>query len=101
MIYTFGRTKGYDEHLCTQVAPKKMGKQDDYAGGSVWRTRKEAQAFVDSLPNKYCPNWKAEDFSVYGVNANWETDVYKGEPEALWHSLWKDAPLVKLENDNA
>ena len=95
MIYTFGRTTSYDKAL-RESTPKKLGKHDEYYGGAVWLTRGEAQAFVDSLPNKYCPDWKAEDFSVYGVVADWETGAYKGEVEAPWHSLLKDSPLVKL-----
>lgn len=96
MIYTFGRTSSYDEELRKSPPPKKIGRRRDYPGGAVWRTRAEAQAFVDSLPNEYCPTWNAEDFSVYGVLADWETEAYKGEPDAPWMSLKNDAQLVKL-----
>lgn len=98
MIFTFGRTSGYDEHIATEPNPKKIGKRDDYPGGSVWRTRAEAQAFVDSLPNEFCPDWHAKDFSVYGVEANWVTGTYVGDKDAPWMSLLEDSPLVKLED---
>jgi len=97
MIFTFGRTSSYDRDFNTESNPKKLGPQSDgYPGGSVWKTREEAQAFVDSLPNKYCPTLNAKDFSVYGVLADWDTDVYKSDSEASWANLKIDAPLVKL-----
>jgi len=95
VIYTFGRTSAYEEAFLTQTEVKKVGQQGDYPGGSVWRTREEAQAFVDSLPNRHCPDWAAADFSVYGVEADWDTDAYV-ESGAPWRSLKRDARLVKL-----
>ena len=98
MIYTFGRTSNYDKDLSARDDVKKIGRQEDYAGGSVWRTYEEAQAFVDSLPNEFCPDWYAKDFSVYGVIAEWETETYQGDEGAPWRNLRKDSLLVKLKD---
>lgn len=98
MIYTFGRTSGYDADLSARDDVMKIGRRGDYPGGSVWRTREEAQAFVDSLPNEFCPKWHAKDFSVYGVLADWETGAYQGETGVPWWNLKEDSPLVKLED---
>lgn len=98
MIYTLGRTGGYEETFRTNPNPKKVGRRSDYPGGSVWQTKEEAQAFVDSLPNAFGPDWYAEDFSVYGVLANWETGVYRGEEGVPWNNLKEDSRLVKLDS---
>lgn len=97
MIYTIGLTNGYDDLLSRFPEAKKIGRSKDYLGGSVWETYEEAQAFVDSLPNEHCPNWNAADFSVYGVDADWDLDAYDGDPGAPWMNLLRDAPLVKLD----
>lgn len=97
MIFTFGRTSAYEEHIRTTEEPMKIGKTADHSGGAVWRTRKEAQDFVDSLPNEFCPDWNAKDFSVYGVLADWVTGAYVGE-DSPWMNLLEDALLVKLED---
>jgi len=98
MIYTFGRTFTYDKYLRTAMFPEKLGRSNGYPGGSVWKTREEAQAFVDSFPNGHCPDWEPEDFSVYGVEADWETDtyIYAGDHRAPWRSLKRNAKLIKL-----
>ena len=38
------------------------------------------------------------DFSVYGVEADWETQTAEStDPAGGWRDLLVDAPLVKLE----
>ena len=83
MIYTVGNTKDYTRYFLEQGTPKKKGKTPSFVGGSVWPTKEEAQ--------KFCPI----DFSVYGVNADWEKDT---EPDitGLWNNLLIDAELVQL-----
>ena len=76
----------------------KIGKTADYKGGAEWRTREEAQAFVDSLPTEHCPAWDAKDFSVYGVLADWVPGTYVADDGEPWYSLKEDSPLVKLED---
>jgi hypothetical protein len=96
MIYTFGRTSSYDEAFKANTPPMKVGRSEDYEGGSVWQTKTAAQAFVDSLPNESCPDWRREDFSVYGVDASWENDTYQSDPSVSWRSLKRDALLIHL-----
>jgi hypothetical protein len=102
MIFTFGHRQSYDSALQTaadqRIKVNKIGCNDDYPGGSVWRTRAEAQAYLDSLPNEDYPNWQAADFAVYGVLADWDADTYQHKHES-WRSLLRDAELVQLEID--
>ena len=58
IAYTIGNRKGYDRDLLSpdvvagERAVRKMGRSeeegDPYEGGWIWRTREEAQAFIDS-----------------------------------------------------
>jgi len=60
----------------------KQGKRLNYTGGSVWKTREEAE--------KHCPT----GYSVYGVILDWERD---SEPShGTWNNLLYDRPLEKL-----
>jgi hypothetical protein len=63
----------------------KKGRRDDYLGGSVWQTFEEAAAHIGI--------YKLIGFSVFGVMADWETDVAEN-PNAPWHNLLIDAELV-------
>lgn len=83
MIYTLGHTQSYEFYFDEQSTPRKKGRTEDYVGGSVWRTKEEAQ--------KRCP----EDYSVYGVIADWDTDTTPSK-HGNWHDLLIDALLVRL-----
>ena len=86
MIYTIGNTKSYMRLFANHDKPRKMGRNDDYPGGSVWQTRGEAQAHADSRPG----------YSVFGVLADWD---FNTEPSAMgdWNDLLVNAELVVLE----
>ena len=96
MSYTFGRTTAYNEHIRTSQDPRKLGKQDGYPGGAAWRTRAEAQQYINRLPDKFCPDWHARDFSVYGIEADWDHDTYQHDAAEPWRLLKRDARLVRL-----
>ena len=89
MIYTIGHKKSYERYFHEQGTPEKMGRKYNdsgrctYSGGSVWKTKEEAQ--------KYCH----AKYSVYGVEADWEKDTEKSET-GKWHDLLKTSPLVKI-----
>lgn len=80
MIYTIG-----DRDLYERVI-KESG--DKAKGGSVWKTREEAEA----RKNAGDPG-RLWDFEVYGVEADWDKDVKEG-PD--FGTLSKKAKLVKL-----
>jgi hypothetical protein len=86
LLYTIGYRPHYEKAL-SQGKVVKLGRRPDYAGGSVWRTFDEAQAHCD------------KDHSVYGVDADWETDTAPSRND--WHDLLYDRPIVKLEGYNA
>jgi hypothetical protein len=83
MIYTIGRTAAYEQNFRELPVVEKLGRTPDYQGGSVWKTREDAQ--------KECPS----DYSVYGVEADWEQDTEPSK-EGSWHDLLKTSKLVKL-----
>lgn len=107
MIYTFGRTKIYNDGIKNSLNDdlfRKLGARDPsptfpngYPGGAVWRTRDGAQAYVDSLPNDWSPSdWNSDDFSVFGVLADWDGDTAQIE-DAPWRNLLRDSVVVILD----
>lgn len=84
MLFTIGHTKSYLQYFEEQTTPLKKGKEGDYPGGSVWKTKEEAQY--------NCP----AEYSVFGVLADWDKDT---EPslEGTWNSLLISSELVKLQ----
>jgi len=97
MIFTIGHTISYATAFREEPELLKLGRTDEHPGGGVWETRQAAQDFLDSMPNEYCPNWQAKDFSVYGVDADWEEDTYE-DFFTPWRLLKRDAQLIKLSD---
>ena len=87
MIYTIGHTKSYLQYFKEQGQPKKLGRNKDYIGGSVFKTKEEAKNYLD-IHNLI-------DYSVFGVAADWEKDTIEHENE-LFHDLLVTSNLVKL-----
>jgi len=87
MIYTVGYTENYLKCFKEQGFLKKMGKNESYAGGSVWKTREEAE--------KYCEENCDKGYSVFGVIADWDKDT---EPSSSkdYNNLLRDSELVIL-----
>jgi len=94
MIYTLGHRPSYEEGLTKSEAAgkpfKKVGRKEDYQGGSVWRTREGVEAYLKANAHRL------HDYAVYGVEADWERDTAPN-PEHPFHDLLVDAPLVRLE----
>jgi len=85
MIYTIGRTAAYEKNFIDLPIVEKLGRTDDYPGGCVWKTREEAE--------KYCQG----DYSVYGVDADWEKDTEASIVNNGCHDLLKTSKLIKLK----
>jgi len=83
MIYTLGLTESYERYFREDAEPRKA------VGGSVWRTEAEVEAY-----KRHRPSW-LNDYSIYGVEADWERDT-KPVEGARWHELTREAKLVKL-----
>lgn len=84
MIFTVGRTEAYEQYFREQSVPMKRGRDDDYEGGSVWRTASEASAAAPA------------GYSVYGVDADWSVDTAPS-PTGPWRSLLRDAALIRVD----
>lgn len=73
-----------------QDPPTKIGLKTEadvdggYRGGVVWKTKDEAQRVAQE---------QEEDYSVYGVLANWNADVKEIDSK---NRLLYDSKLVKL-----
>jgi hypothetical protein len=74
VAFTIGHTKSYDQSLaeCLPEECMKTGAHDDYEGGWIWKTAKEAEDFIHS-ENFLKVDWgdniprPPEKFSVYRV----------------------------------
>lgn len=88
MIFTIGRTESYDQNIASQENCQKKGKDQNYCGGSVWRTYEEALEYV------------VEGYSVYGVVADWDKDTEENQEGGNWHNLLKDAKLIKISGED-
>ncbi len=84
MLYTIGRTEAYERYFDTLPDLKKSGRESDYPGGSVWRTRTEAETYAATLSG----------YSVYGVIADWDRDTVPSA-DGSWHDLLVDSLLVR------
>lgn len=84
MIYTTGHSVSYRQYFKEQEIPQKLGKINEYPGGSVWQTAEEAQ--------QHCLN----GYEVFGVLADWNKDTQPSQ-DGDWHDLIKTSDLVLLE----
>lgn len=95
MIYTIGVKEKYDKMLkpflddvgLEEDQSKivyKLGKEDNYPGGSVFETIRDAKNYL----NKH----KLDNYGIYGVNADWLTDTEKTHEE--FNNLLINAPIV-------
>ena len=109
MIYTVGRTLGYLRAIIGGEAvgrpPVKLGRRriareeafvgssyymKPFSGGSVWATRADAQAYLDSRD--------LDQFAVFGVDASWDQTAEPwADPVGGWRDLLVDAPVIRLD----
>lgn len=90
MIYTVGRRDVYLQNWHDNGEMlHKLGRTDNYPGGSVWRTYEEAQRVADHNPG----------FAVFGVDADWEADTaLSDDSDASFRDLLHDAAIIILES---
>lgn len=102
IVYTIGHAESYEN--CLKSSPGeayKMGKRNDYEGGSIWKTAEEAQAFINS--DKFNGIvWadgkprQSKDFSVYKVElVNGYTDISPKPHEDGYYELLVDSKFSK------
>jgi hypothetical protein len=109
MIYTIGHTRDYLLALaCKDVSGlrlEKIGRRQSaseefffgtpyymrpFSGGSVWASREEAEAYIESKG--------LHQFAVFGVEASWDQTAESwASGSASWRDLLIDAPVRRLE----
>jgi len=94
MIFTVGHTESYERYFREQIywdgtGPTKLGRTGDYPGGSVWKTFEEAKS--------HCPT----NYSVYGVEADWDRDTVLLKDDDSGRSLLVTSPIVRLAKEQA
>lgn len=71
MIFTIGHTKSYQTALKMAAGDgrplRKQGKTDDYSGGYAFLSKEDAEK---RIAEEY-----DEDFSVFGLDADWDKDT--------------------------
>ncbi|SCM79820.1 conserved hypothetical protein [uncultured Pleomorphomonas sp.] len=93
MIYTIGHRESYRRGLAEmQSTFFKLGKGEykgePYAGGAAFSSWDDAATYLVSTGHQ-------DDYSVYGLMADWEADTeqLEGEP---FRRLLRDAQIVSL-----
>lgn len=88
MIYTVGLADSYDKYIKDDSSPMK-GK-----GGSAWRTREEAEKYLEDL------GWGS--YKAYGLVCDWEdTKPIENYPlgphkDCTYRKITKDVRLIQL-----
>ncbi len=94
--YTIGNFNSYDKAL-SEGEVKKLGKEGDYPGGCIWKTKEEAQAFIVA-DNIIIDGTKRDNkkFAVYELklSGDWDSDVSKEVGKDGVHILLVDAVIV-------
>jgi len=84
MIYTIGHAERYNKWLeqCKEEERplEKRGRNDEYAGGSVWPTAEEAWKHIKN------ESPRLDEYSVYEVDANFEKDTVPSK-NGNWNDL--------------
>lgn len=84
MIYTVGHKENYLKSFKDYGRLIKVGRQANYTGGIVFRTREAAEKFIEeAYPNR--------GFAVFSVDAKWEEDTYPQEESRF---LTRDADII-------
>jgi hypothetical protein len=87
MIYTVGNRAVYEEVLDAvgEGHVYKKGARGDYEGGVAFRTEVAALAYAAEYDN----------YEVYRVDADWETDVVPREPGSDTGFLLRDVRIYR------
>jgi hypothetical protein len=84
MIFTVGRTAGYEQYIDNPGGAKKG------IGGSVWRFYKGAYCYLEATN-------QLGEYTVYAVDADWfkDTEEVKGSDDSI-RSLTKEAKIYRV-----
>ena len=98
--FTVGLKASYDWSLEHEPVVRKMGREPDYDGGWVWRTREEVESFLGP-GHKYDFGRGPVVCGIYGLilENGWELDVSaEPHPEDGVHRLINTSQIVRLED---
>lgn len=93
MIYTLGHEQAYDAGLALYGQNwKKLGRGDDYCGGSVFQTPADAATHLTTAKME---DAAASELAVYEVDAVWGVDTAPADNGDPWHDLLRDAVITR------
>jgi hypothetical protein len=98
--YTVGFTTSYDQALAEEEPPYKIGRNEEYDGGWVWKTAKDAYTWLHKTDGFVIEGTirNPDQFSVYLLElpSNWEADVSpRPHPDDHVHRLLNDSRIVR------
>lgn len=88
MFYTLGNPDIYEEYLSNDPHPMKLGRKNDYIGGSIFRSQEDAKKF---LKKNRIP------FNVYGVVVQEKDIDFSKEKENGFGDLLVDSLLIRIK----
>jgi hypothetical protein len=86
MLYTMGNRESYETYFATDPKPMKLGIRDDYKGGIVFSSVKEAEGYIQKHNHT--------TYAVYGLDCTWE-DAYWSADDQFFR-LTNTVPLVQI-----
>lgn len=91
IAYTIGHTKNYQKAFQSSSTVYKTGRQPDYEGGWIWKTKEEAQKFL--IQSEF------NSMSVFGIQLpnDWNQDVSEQPGTDGVHHLLIDALLFQID----
>lgn len=83
MIFTIGHSSSYRKYFASYGFLEKQGRCEGYCGGSVWKTKKDAESHL------------SPGYEVFGVDADWDKDTVSSE-NGDWNDLLVDSRIILL-----
>ena len=82
MIFTIGKTDQYEPYIASDKDAAKA------KGGTVWQSGLEAA--------EYLLSHDLSNFTIYGIDADWDMDVETDPENDRFYRLKRDAKLIRL-----
>lgn len=91
IAFTLGNRSGYRKRLAETKPVFKLGRAEDYPGGSVWATPDQVWSYIDSVDLPY----QAECYEIELLMPFGECTAPSSFPEASWRDLLINALIIR------